>query len=116
MRGRVAAVGLGVLLHLSSASAQYQPAYPPPAQYPGAYTPGSPVPPGSPMFPQPVAPPGVVAPGSPTPQPGAAVLAPADVPLPYPEQKFPIDAGTISARRVGDSWQVWAGPRLLKEV
>ena len=39
-----------------------------------------------------------------------------DVPLPYPEQKFPVDPGTVSARRVGDTWQVWAGPRLLKDV
>jgi len=34
--------------------------------------------------------------------------------LPSAEQKFPIDPVTLSLRRLGDSWQIWAGQKLLR--
>jgi len=39
-----------------------------------------------------------------------------DVPLPYPEDKFPLDAGSVMLKRLGGSWQVWAGQRLVRDL
>lgn len=60
-------------------------------------------------------------PASSPPPPGlsdgsAAAPVPADPPLPYPEAKVAFDAGAVTMKRVGGSWQVWVGPRPLKDL
>lgn len=63
--------------------------------------------------------PGPNTPGTPgMPSPEGVVLQPQpdDIPLPYTEDKFPIDTGTVMMKRVGANWQVWAGQRVLKDL
>lgn len=135
MRGQVVAAGVGVLLHLTSATGQYQP---PNQPRPFPVAPG-PFNPAVPMPPRPL-PPGVVpgqpiiltplrststgpqsganspsGPGMPN-QPQPVPQQPTDAPLPYPEEKFAIDPGAVTLKRIGANWQVWAGPRLLKDL
>ncbi|MBY0514815.1 MAG: hypothetical protein K2P78_12990 [Gemmataceae bacterium] len=102
MRKRLAAAGLGLVLHLSPAAAQY----PLPPQVP----PGVPVllPPANGPTPPVQPPPMIDAPGTANPY--------ADLPLPFPEERFAIDANAVMLKRVGASWQVWAGPRVLKDL
>jgi len=43
-------------------------------------------------------------------------FTPVETPLPYPEAKYPFDAGAVTLKRAAGSWQVWAGPRVLKDL
>src|SRR5207253_719581 len=61
--------------------------------------------------PMPLAPPRPVLPDGSTPPPSQA-----EIPLPYPEVKFALDSGTVTTKRINGSWQVWAGPRMLKDL
>ena len=45
-----------------------------------------------------------------------AAVPRANVPLPFQEQKFAIDAGAVVMKRIGANWQVWAGQRMLRDV
>lgn len=109
--------------------APYQPASTPiQPRSPVGNAPGSPTFPSSPATPATpgMLPPGVMRPA--VPQPGASVPpAPAlidgtaqsgrvETPLPHPEDKAAIDAGTVTVKRVNGTWQVWAGQRPLKNL
>ena len=48
-------------------------------------------------------------------QPGSQQTIP-DVPLPMGEQRFAIDPGNVTMKRIGASWQIWAGQRVLHDV
>jgi hypothetical protein len=71
---------------------------------------------------------GVAAPGLPnlgeknstSPKPGSLNVPPVtkpeaitEIPLPHPEQKFPIRAMDVTVKRAIGSWQVWAGQKML---
>lgn len=128
MRGRLLIAGLGIFTSFAPLFAQF-----PPSRGPAPYTPASPpiqirrlpeplrpqapiLPPGSPLppaAPQPAA-------SSPTTQgsPDGAVMPASRVetPLPQPEAKFAIDSGAVTVKKIGGSWQVWAGPLPLKNL
>ncbi|MBX9622975.1 MAG: hypothetical protein K2X82_04090 [Gemmataceae bacterium] len=104
MRGRLVLAGVGLLLSATAGFAQ-------PGQPPALL----------PRFP---APPAVPPPAQTAPPPGATVPAPAqlppgvpvDVPLPYPENKAPIDVGALTVRRANGAWQVVAAGRVFRET
>lgn len=131
MRGRAVLAGCGLVLGSASGFAQFTP----PVTAPGPVSPGMPAFPGTPrglppgvLMPAPVAPKATVpmpaarvAPPSFTPtQPGlpsgADALTPRDVPLPYPEDKVPLDGSRVTLKRDSGSWQVWAGLRMFRDL
>jgi hypothetical protein len=121
MRGRLLA-GLGVFAVVSSGLAQLPPQALPPAQGPPQSRPVTP-PIQIPRLPEPQPRPLPPAAQQPNPlaptQPGlpdGSAPPPPEVPLPYPEDKLPLDAASVSLKRVGGSWQVWAGQRLLRDL
>lgn len=115
MRRRLLLAKWGFLLGTGTATAQF-PAIPqppptpfrpaiqntgPPALLPplgpaAPLPPGFPSTPGAPAFPNPVA-------------------QPQEVPLPGPENKFPLSAGDVSLKRVVGGWQLWVGQKLLRD-
>ena len=126
MRGRFVLAGLGFVIGGAGLFAQIPPpisppSFPPANSLPPAISPQfprSPAPPSLPLAPVPPSG-GLPAPGSPAdPAPKGAAVPPLqlEVPLPYAEEKLPLDAGTVTLKRVNNSWQVWAGPRLLKDL
>jgi hypothetical protein len=52
----------------------------------------------------------------PQPQSGGNTPAVSELPLPFPEQKFGIDPGNVTMKRIGANWQIWAGQRVLRDV
>lgn len=124
MRGRIVAAGVGVLLQVAPALAQLPPPVRPmqvqpgpPIQNPGATAPNAPrpLPPG--LMPAPPAVhPKPTTPGQPALPDGSVMRANAEVPLPQREDKLPIDAGNLTLRRVNNTWQVWAGQRVFRDV
>lgn len=116
MRKRLAAVGLGFVVG-ATAFAQ-PPQFPqPPAQPPRTQPP---VQPQFPQFPGPAfpAPPAV---GTPTSPPTALPplnkpTAPAEIPLPQPEQKMPLSSLDVQVKRVVGGWQVWAGQKMMRDL
>jgi hypothetical protein len=43
------------------------------------------------------------------------IAQPQDVALPRPENKFPLNIGDLSLKRLRTGWQLWAGQRLLRD-
>jgi hypothetical protein len=39
-----------------------------------------------------------------------------ETPLPQPENKIPIDTGAVTMKKINGSWQVWCGPRPLRNL
>lgn len=125
MRGRrLLLAGLGVFASAPPALAQQPPALPlPPAMSPQSARPLAP-PIQIPKLPQPqarplppsVGQPNALAPTQPALPDGSTLPPPVEVPLPFPEDKFPIDTAAVTVKRVGGSWQVWAGPRVLRDL
>jgi hypothetical protein len=131
MRGRAVLAGWGLVLGSGTAFAQFPTQ--PPVMPPGSYSPGLPVSPTSPRE----LPPGIVSPPGTTPKPaampgafvpppelkltqpglpsGVEPLTPRDVPLPYPEEKLPLDGTRATLKRDGGSWQVWVGARAFRD-
>lgn len=112
MRKRLAAALTGVLIGAHAAPAQ-PPAFPP-ATFPPAKPaqPLGPIPPARPGAPQ-------LLPPSVTQLPQAnkpAPVAPAEVPLPYPERKVALRAADVTVKRVVGGWQVWAGQQVLRDT
>jgi hypothetical protein len=60
--------------------------------------------------------PNVVAPPPPGLSDGSTLPPPTEVVLPYPEDKLPLDAASLTLKRVNGSWQVWAGQRMLRDL
>ncbi|HUR55984.1 MAG TPA: hypothetical protein VMZ71_17745 [Gemmataceae bacterium] len=129
MRGRAVLAGCGVFLGSAGASAQFPQT---PVTPPGSISPGLPASPGAPralppgvMPPQPfTAPPSAVPQGAYVPNPptqpglpeGANPLTPRDVPLPFPEEKQPLDGSRVTMKRDAGSWQVWNGAKLFRDL
>lgn len=116
MRKRLAAVAVGVLFGANGAIAQpVRPAQQPfgpvaPTPPPGLLPPGLSRPdlarpdlarPTAPQLPQA---------NAPTPLLGAAT------PLPFREEKFPVNALDVTVKRAAGAWQVWAGQRMLRDT
>ena len=146
MHGRLLLAGLGVVVGVGVAVAQmpsamplspasgpppYRPLTPPiqiprlpdPLQRPagpGIRTPGSPVVPasftGSRQQPPVAVPPVPLGPTQPGLPDGSTLPPPTDVPLPYPEDRFPLDAASVTVKRINGSWQVWGGQRVLRDL
>jgi hypothetical protein len=123
MRGRLLA-GLGLFATFSSALAQLPPQAPlPPAQSPPQsrpFTPPIQIPklpePQSRPLPPSVAQPNPLAPTQPGLPDGSTLPSQTEVPLPYPEDKLPLDAASVNLKRINGSWQVWAGPRVFRDL
>src|SRR5688500_13257574 len=123
MRGRLLLAGLGVVAGFSTAFTQQPPKPLPPAMSPPQSRPLTPpiqIPklPESQQRPMPPATPqpGSVAPPQPGLPDGSALPPPVEVPLPYPEDKHPLDAASVTLKRVGGSWQVWGGQRMIRDL
>ncbi len=43
-------------------------------------------------------------------------VVPAETPLPFPENRHPIDARNVTLQRMNGSWQVWAGQSVFKDL
>lgn len=131
MRGRDVLAGWGLLLGSNAGLAQFPTQ--PPVTPPGSYSPGLPASPGAQALPPGVLAPQQLAPKAPTAIPGAFVapppltpnqpglpagvnpLTPNDVPLPYPEEKQPLDGSRVTMKRDAGSWQVWSGARMFRD-
>ncbi len=137
MRGRLWLAGAGLALGASTSLAQF----PPPAPLPSSSgqpaangLPGASALPASRGPSMPISRPATAMPRS-TSLPGAtalpqpSLLPPSmlrdgsvlpvkrvEMPLPHPEQKIPIDAGTVTVKKIGGSWQVWMGPRPFRNL
>jgi hypothetical protein len=129
MRGRAVLAGCGVFLGSAGTSAQFPQ---PPVTPPGPVSPGLPASPGAPRALPPgvlpkqpfIVPPSAVPQGAYVPPPatqpglpeGTNPLTPRDVPLPFPEEKLPLDGSRVTMKRDAGSWQVWNGPRLFRDL
>ncbi|MDB5310611.1 MAG: hypothetical protein JWO38_4813 [Gemmataceae bacterium] len=82
-----------------------------PRQLPPQLMPGKPVvPPATPL-------PNASGPGRPGLPDGSTTLPfQTEMPLPYPEDKVPLDVGAVTLKRINGGWQVWAGQRVLKTL
>lgn len=140
MRKRIAVVGFGMILGAQTAGAQPVPI---PNPFPPNPAPSLPPLPAIPLLPaQPAQqpqlaqpqPPGLLPPQMPKSSPplgtpvgvpnaqGAAVppkpvaTAPAEHPLPFPEQKIALRAMDVSVKRLVTGWEVWAGQTVLRNT
>jgi hypothetical protein len=141
MRGRFVLAKWGLVFAAAPAVAQLPPIPQAPPAYPGTGVPIPPLPPVSlpgPLPPAPLPPlspvgpvapqPGVISPGA-LPPPGThvpglpanpgtpqhPVAQPLELPLPQPENKFALNPNDVTVKRVGGSWQLWAGQRMLRD-
>lgn len=124
MRGRFVLAGVGFVFSSAAAFAQIPPPVSPatPRPLPPAVSPGQPQFPPQPFAPPParspqpaVPPPGQLPPTQPGLPEGVKPLTPSDVPLPQAENKRPIEAGRITAKRDNGTWQVWAGQQMFRD-
>ena len=44
------------------------------------------------------------------------VAQPQEISLPYPENKIPLRFSDVALKRINDSWQLWIGQRLLRDL